>query len=356
MQRLRQDASIPSWNSDELDSPVSPHIESAYFDKDLDAWVLSRYEDVLAAFRSSGLTVDGKQPRSDEEDEAMNKMRAETREALSPTQLRAWSEAITPLIQARAERLPEDGPIDLLDSYIRPNCLELAVLVTGVEAQEAERLRTLAGPVSAAAAEPYDPVLRAEARVVTPELRVCFHSKIETLRDSGFVALSHTLPCMLANACYALLQHPQQWTLLHVESGLCELAIEELLRHAGLTRFARRQATKDLTVGGAPIRRGDRLILRIIAANHDPDRFTQPEELDVRRGGAGHLTLGAGAHACVGASLLRMASIAVLRPLVELFASASLAAPVIWHGGSGFRSPQHLPVLLRRDAVAQSVA
>jgi cytochrome P450 len=352
MQRLRLDASIPSWNSDELDSPVSPHIEPAYFDKHLDAWVLSRYDDVLTAFRSSSLTIDSKRPRSDEDDRVMDRMRAETREALSPAQLRAWSEVMIPRIHTRAESLPEKCPIDLLDSYIRPNCLDLAALVTGVDPQEAERLRTLAGPVSAAAAEPYDPVLRAEAKAVTPKLQSYFHSGVETLRDSGFVALSHTLPCMLANGCYALLQNPQQWTLLHRESSLVEQAIEELMRHAGLSRFARRQATKDLTVGGALIRQGDRLILRIIAANHDSSRFTQPNELDVCRRGTGHLTLGAGPHACVGASLLRMAFIAILRPLVGLFASAGLTAPVIWHGGSGFRSPKHLPVLLRRDVVA----
>ncbi|AEU36092.1 cytochrome P450 [Granulicella mallensis] len=352
MQKLREESSIPAWSSDEFDSPVSPHIEPAYFDKDLDAWVLSRYEDVLAAFRSSGLGNNGKSLRTTEDDEAMEKMRAEAREALSPAQLRAWSEVITPIIQARAQTLPEGSPVDLLDSYVRPNCLDLAALVTGIDPQEAARLRTLAGTVSAAAAEPYDPALRAEAKSVTPALQACFHARAEALRDSGFVALSHTLPCMLANAFYALLQNPQQWALVHLESGLIEQAIEELMRHAGLGRFLRRQATEDLVIGDAFIRQGDRLILRIIAANHDPVRFAQPHELDVCRRGAAHFTLGAGSHACVGASLLRMASVAMLRPLVELFSSASLTEPVTWQGGSGFRSPKNLPVVLRRDVVS----
>ena len=352
MQRHREETSIPAWSSDEFDSPMSPHIEPAYFDKHLEAWVLSRYEDVLTAFRSSSLTIDSKRPRTIEDDKAMDRMRAETREALSPAQLGAWSEVITPLIQARAQRLPEGCPVDLLDSYLRPNCLDLAALVTGIDPQEAARLRTLAGPVSAAAAEPYDPTLRAKAKSVTPELQACFHSKAESLRDSGFVALSHTLPCMLANACYALSQNPKQWTLLHLESGLVEQAVEELMRHAGLSRFLRRQATGDLIIGDASIRKGDRLILRIMAANHDPARFALPNELDVCRRGAGHLTLGAGPHACVGANLLRMASVAMLRPLVELFSSSGLTGPVTWHGGSGFRSPKYLPVVLRRDVVS----
>ncbi|HZB88471.1 MAG TPA: cytochrome P450 [Terracidiphilus sp.] len=352
MQKPREEVSIPAWSSDEFDSPVSPHIEPAYFDKALDAWVLSRYEDVLAAFRSSALTFESNQPTTTEGDKAMERMRAETLEALSPVQLRAWSEAITPVIEARAQRLPEGCDVDLLDDYLGPNCLDLAAMVTGIDPQDAARLRKLAQPVSAAAAEPFDPALREQAKSAIPQLQVCFHSKTETLRESGFVALALTLSCMLANACYALLRNPRQWTLLHQEPGLVEQAIEELMRHAGLSRFLRRQATDDLTIGGASIRRGDRLILRIIAANHDPDRFTHPNDLNVCRREAGHLTLGAGLHACVGASLLRMASIAMIRPLVASFSSAVLTGPVTWHGGSGFRSPEHLPVLLRRYAVS----
>jgi len=352
MQRPREEVSIPVWRSDELDSPVFPHIEPAYFDKDLDAWVLSRYEDVLTVLRSSSLTIDSKHPRTTEDDKAMERMRAETMEALSPAQLRAWLEVMTPLIQARVQELPERCPVDLLDSYFRPNCLDLASVVTGIDPQDAATLRTLAQPVSAAAAEPYDPALRAEAKSVSAQLQGCFHSKTESLRDSGFVALSHTLPCMLANACYALLQNPQQWALLHLEPGLVEQAIEELMRYAGLSRFLRRQATEDLIIGGASIHRGDRLILRIIAANHDPVRFAHPNELDVCRRGGGHLTLGAGPHACVGASLLRMSSVAIVRPLVASFSSAILSGPITWQGGSGFRSPKHLPVLLRKDVAS----
>jgi cytochrome P450 len=354
MQRLGEEVSIPIWSSDEFDSPESPQIEAAYFDKDLDAWVLSRYEDVLTAFRSSALNVESKRPMSVEDDEAMNRMRAETRDALSPAQLRAWSEVIAPLIEARLQGLPEGRPVDLLDSYLRPNCLDLAALVTEIDPQDAMRLQELARPVSAAAAEPYDPVLRAESKSVMPELEVCFHGKAETLRESGFVALSHTLPCMLANACYALLQRPQQWMLLHLEPGLVDQAVEELMRYAGLSRFLSRQAMDDLIIGGASIRKGDRLILRIIAANHDPARFADPNELDIHRREAGHLTFGAGLHACVGANLLRMASVAILRPLVAAFSSAVLTESITWQGGSRFQSPEQLLVVLRKNIVSST--
>ena len=182
--------------------------------------------------------------------------------------------------------------------------------------------------------------------------RLVFTREPRPLRDSGFVALSHTLPSLLANALYSLLRYPQQWALLHVQPELVEQAIEELMRYAGLTRLVLRRATQDLTLGGAAIREGDRLILRIVAANRDPARFSHASELNVQRSEGAHLALGYGAHACVGAGLIRMAAIAMLRPLVESFASATLAGPVDWRGGSGFRSPTQLRVVLIRKPIA----
>jgi len=343
----------PLWKSDELDSPIPPVIEPAYFDKNLDAWVLSRHADVLAALRSLSLVMDSKQPVTTEDRRVMERMREETIEALSHTQLRAWSNALSPLINERVALLPEVDVVDLVKAYLRPMCLELAVMVTEVDEKDAVRLRDLANPISAAAAEPSDEALREHARAVTPRLQACFHSRTETLRDSGFVALSHTLPCLLANGCYALLQHPAQWTTLHRQPELIEQAVEELMRYAGLSRYLRRRATEDMVLAGVSIRRGDRLILRIIAANRDPERFACPNDLEVFRREAGQLTLGAGSHACVGASLLRMASAAILRPLVMRFTSATLGGAVEWHGGSGFRAPAGLPVVLGRKRASE---
>jgi cytochrome P450 len=353
MHAEREQEAIPLWTSDQLDSPIPPQVEAAYFDTALNAWVLSRYDDVLEAFRSSMLNVDSREPRTSEDEDALKKMREETRDALTPAQLRAWSEAITPEIQRHVDSLMEGREVDLLDDYLRPVCLALAALVTSVDPRDAARLRELARPISAAAAEPYDAELREQAKLATPPLQTCFHSRTETLRDSGFVALSHTLPSLLANALYSLVAYPQQWALLHAQPRLVEQAVEELMRYAGLTRLVLRRATRDLRLGGASIRAGDRLILRIIAANRDPARFSHANQLNVQRSDGAQLALGYGAHACVGAGLIRMAAVAIIRPLVGAFASAALSGCAEWQGGSGFRSPTHLRVVLIRRPNAQ---
>jgi hypothetical protein len=102
-----------------------------------------------------------------------------------------------------------------MDAYARPLCLFLAAMVTRISRDDAETLYELAGRVSPSAAEPFDPTLRTSAKFASADLRGCFHSRPEALRDSGFVALSQTMPCILGNAWFALMQFPQVWSLLH---------------------------------------------------------------------------------------------------------------------------------------------
>jgi hypothetical protein len=320
--------------------------------------------DILAAFHASSLSPashasnHGSQPSGEDAESeraeserdrcerARLKMRAEAMEALSPAQLRTWREQLAPAARALAGSLPSEEPVDLMDAYARPLCLSLAGMVTGISRSDAERLCERARGISAAAAEPYDPALRRSAKSASAEVRNYFRSGPEPLRESGFVALSQTMPCILGNAWFALMQYPQEWSLLHREPGLMEQAVEELLRYAGLVRILSRTATTDIDLNGASIRSGERIVLRIIAANRDPERFSHPNQVDLARRNPGHLTLGAGPHACVAANLIRMAAIAITRPLVQRAASANLSRPIDWQGGSGFRFPRSLWVRL----------
>jgi hypothetical protein len=342
----------PHWTDDHLDSPIAPEIKAPYFDDELGAWVLSRYDDVLAAFRSPVLVPTSAKNKSNKtapDESARLKLRAEARSALSLRHLQKWQKILLPEVNALTRSLPNNQPVDLVAKFARPLCLTLAVAVTGADPKDASRLEGLARHVSEAAAEPYDPEVRSRAAAANTRLRPCFHAGPEALRDSGFVALSHTLPCLLANAWFALLQHPHQWKLLHHRPALIAKAVEEMLRYAGLTRLLFRRAIDDLDLNSIHVRRGDRVVLRITAANKDPERFRHPNQMDWAHQGKGHLALGAGLHSCVGASLIRMAAITITRPLVERFAYAEIVGPFEWQGGSVFRSPSSLPVLFQEE-------
>ena len=100
------------------------------------------------------------------------------------------------------------------------------------------------------------------------------------------------------------------------------------------------------------------MILCLLAANRDPERYPDPHQLSVMRPRISHVSLGAGLHACVGAPLVRVAAVAATLALVERFESVQLVAPIEWRGGIGFVSPVALPVLVATsaDTTSQSSA
>ena len=353
MHAERDNPSIPAWREDEQDSSNPSKVGAPYFDEALKAWVLTRHGDILAVLRHEGAVPTGVKS-SDEgirpADEALRiRLRAETQEALSPALLRQWQQSLQPELNRLLCALPVGEPVDVLASYARPLSLAFAALVTGISQETAAALCEHARRVSRHAADPYDERLRSPSHHSNAELQNNhFHAKCEALRDSTFVAISQTIPCMLGNAWYALLRHPAQWRLVHQDPACAEQAIEELMRYAGLTRILAREAIEDLDINGTVFRKGQRIILRIIAGNHDPERFINPDAVDVTRSAAGHLSLGAGPHSCAGASLIRMSLVTITRPLLQRFSSATLVRPVQWQGGAIFQSPQSLWITLAR--------
>lgn len=351
MHAKREKPAIPAWIGDELGSSTPFEIEPAYFDEELKAWVLSKHKDVLEALRASSLCPASpkstKAPHPEEEIVRL-KMREELMDVLSSAQLHTWGEELIPEARRLADHLPTGVPVNLVDKYSRPFCLALAAIVTGTSRNEAEALYETTRPLSAAAAEPYDRVLHDSAKAAEVKLQGCFHSEHESLRVPGFVALAHTMQGILANAWYALMQYPQEWSLLHQHPELMERASEELLRYAGLARILSRSATEDIDLNGVSIRKDERIILRIMAANHDPERFLHASQLSIERGGGGHFTLGFGSHACVAANLIRIATAVITQPLVQQFAAATPEGVTEWQGGSVFRYPKSLWVSLTR--------
>ncbi len=341
------------WDSDRVDRANETQVDEAYFDEALSAWVLSRYADVVAAFRSSSLMPVGPRTEAEpskENDIEMAKMRSETRSALSPLVLEQWQSNFESAAGAILDGLADSNPFDLVHEYARPLCNHVAVTVTGISLTDARNFIATAEEISAAAAEPLDPQLASRAKAAAIELQPHFSAGPVTLRESGFVALSLTLCRMLSNAWLALIQHPDEWARLHSDPALTPLVIEELMRFAGLPRMLFRMATQDVNLNGTQMRQGDRVILRLIAANRDPAQFNDPGTLVISKHSTKHLCLGTGVHACAGAPLLRMSMAVATRNLVERYKSVELCGPVEWQGGSGFLFPSGLQVLAHNNS------
>jgi len=87
-----------------------------------------------------------------------------------------------------------------------------------------------------------------------------------------------------------------------------------------------RTATADVEFEGMTVRKGERVLLLIGAANHDGDQFTNPEQLDISRDERSHIAFGRGIHHCLGAPLARIEATIAFEGLLERFSDIKLAA------------------------------
>jgi cytochrome P450 len=112
---------------------------------------------------------------------------------------------------------------------------------------------------------------------------------------------------MIANAIMHLLRHPEQRALVEEDRGLLANAIEESLRLEPAAAVIDRYATRDVTFGGASIRKGELVTISIAGANRDPAVFPEPDRFDVGRHNARlQIAFAHGPHVCIGMHLARL--------------------------------------------------
>ncbi|ACY15479.1 cytochrome P450 [Haliangium ochraceum] len=152
---------------------------------------------------------------------------------------------------------------------------------------------------------------------------------------------------MIAGGVLALAQHPAQWQALRDERSLLPSAIDEILRWTTPTPYNRRTATRDVTLGDAHIRAGDKVTLWWTSANRDESVFKDPMAFDVRRDPNPHLAFGYGTHCCFGDQLGKLEMRLVLDAMLERVAPLELSGPVVWAASNKHTVVMDMPVAVR---------
>lgn len=136
-----------------------------------------------------------------------------------------------------------------------------------------------------------------------------------------------------------LLERPDLERRLRDEPALVDTAVEEVMRVQGPARTMVRKARTDHQRSGRAIAAGDRVMLAIAAANHDPRVFDRPEQVDIARDPNPHVGFGWGLHHCLGAQLARAEATSFLRQLLERFDRLEPAGdiPALEGAAMGFR-------------------
>ena len=335
--------------------------DPVHWSEALDAWVLTRYDDVVAVLRDSRFSADRRGARNRYAQEAMaaaeehggpvarantlltsdppdhTRMRLLISKAFLPRAVEKLRPHIQEITDELLDAVQEPGRLDILLDIAHPLptivIAELMGVSTGDRAQfkrwSDDIVATLGGGLTA-------PNLLERAAQSGRELSDYFRDVIADRRrepkedlvsvlvaatDQGdvlseaqlvatcvvaLIAGNETTRNLIGNGMLALLRNPDQLEKLWHDPSLVESAVEELLRYAGPVQCTSRVATEDVEIDGKAVEKGQVVFTMLAAANRDPAHFSDPEKLDITRKDNHHVAFGSGIHSCLGQPLARL--------------------------------------------------
>jgi cytochrome P450 len=116
-----------------------------------------------------------------------------------------------------------------------------------------------------------------------------------------------------------LAEHPDQRRAVVADRSLIPAVIDETLRYEPTGHATARFVMEDIEYHGTTVPAGSPILLQLAAANRDDRRYANPDDFDITRTDAGHLTFGYGLHYCLGANLARLEGHVALDELLNRF-------------------------------------
>jgi cytochrome P450 len=217
---------------------------------------------------------------------------------VAPAQLLSWYDAIVAGVSSLAEAdqtAPDgDAAITAVPPAAAAAFAELSTCVQAAIGRDEQSVLTAAAAGGLTAAE------------IVSNAAVLLFGGIETTEG------------MICNALWYLLGDEAALAQVLADRSLAEAAVEEALRLEPAAAVVDRYATAHVSLGAAPIQRGDLVTVSLAGANRDPGSFADPDRFDLRRAnGRQHLAFAIGPHFCVGAQLARLEANAALTALLD---------------------------------------
>jgi cytochrome P450 len=150
---------------------------------------------------------------------------------------------------------------------------------------------------------------------------------------------------LIGNAMVALFRNPDQLAQLREQPELTKNAVEEFLRYDGSVQINHRIVLDDVTIGDVTVPEGDMIYTFLGAVNRDPDRWPDPDRLDVERDVGHHIAFSFGAYYCIGAWLAGAELVVGIRPRLDGVPAVHPASDAFeWRDTLQLRGPQRLDV------------
>ncbi len=364
----------------------------------LEAWVLTRYDDVVAVLTDRRFSAEREQAQTRFIREATQRQenlgpfsRAKTmlgadgaeHSRLRRPLVRAFNPRAVEGLRPRIQRITDElldavqagGRLDVIDDLAYPLPVIVIAEMLGVPSELRAEFRRWSDDVVATLGGPFvpSPVLE-QGRKSLLELADYFRGVIAERRpqpredlvsamiaahDRGqfsgdevlaacvvlLIAGNETTRNLVGNGMLALLRNPEQRQKLRDDPSLIQTAVEELLRYAGPVQGTARVAMEDLELDGRIIKKGQLVFTLLAAANRDPAHFQNPDALDVGRWPNPHVAFGDGAHSCLGQWLAKAEAEIAIGTLLRRIPNPRLEVEEPqWGGTFIIRGLRNLPV------------
>jgi cytochrome P450 len=281
-------------------------------------------------------------------------------------------------LRPRIEQITEElldgvaaaGAVELIDAFAFPLPMTVICELLGVPIADRDKFRAWTQTIVSAATDrlPEDSAAMAEylielvgekRRAPTEDLLsdlVHVSEEGDRLSEAELVPMAfllllaghETTVNLIGNSVLALLRDPGQLAKLRADTSLLPNAIEEFLRFEGPINIATvRFTTETVRVGEIEVPAGEFVLVSLLAANRDGERFPDPERLDITRPVGGHLAFGHGIHYCVGAPLARLEAEIALGGLLRRFGTLAFdgePVTVTWRESTLVRGVRSLPI------------
>ncbi|WP_051888015.1 cytochrome P450 [Caballeronia sordidicola] len=364
------------------------------------AWILTRHEDVAAvlrdpsysARRTGGWVMRGREGEREElcpfqrlfsrallflDAPDHTRLRQVLNAGFRPQALSLYAVHIKKYVTDLIESLDNLSEFDFIEKVAKPLPARVIAKILGMDGDERSEFIEWSDDLAAfiGAPQPTHELTR-RAQISLLKMSACFEQLLATRRrgEAGndligqlleaeragkigtgeellaqcamlLFAGQETTRNLLGNGLYALLSHPAQWRRLQEEPALLPNALRELLRYDSPVQYTGRRVATDRVLHGRKLERGQLVIALIGAANRDPTRYSDPDQLDVTRQQGSHLSFGHGPHVCIGAALTLMEAAITFRALLERSPRLTLAeAAPVWSGNPVYRGLRTLPV------------
>ena len=285
--------------------------------------------------------------------------------------VQALEPRITQMVDDLLARM--DGTVDFIDAFAFPLPVNVIGELLGIpEADRAQfqglvrdwtQVLEVVSPEVLATADPAAATIRRYLADLTAERRrrpgddlisalVAAEEEGEKLTEDELLTMAallfaagfETTTNLLANSVVALLRHPDQLHLLRDQPGLAGPAVEELLRFDTPVQLLARVSWDDVEIAGVPVSGGERIVAYLGAGNRDPERFSDPDRLELTRPDNAPLSFGGGIHYCLGAPLARLEAQIAIPALLARFPGLSLAGEPGRRDSLAIRGYTNLPV------------